>query len=567
MSLREACLAWALNHRGVALHFEWTVVLLAALFVLVALWPALRPGAAAAGRGGRFVFFATLVVFFLVARLPGLLAPQLNPDEGLFTAAAEALLRDGRFWISVDTGSSGLLNVWPLTWPALFGLRPDYSTARLTGLVALLSSLALLYGAFRAWFGEAVARIALVPVVLVLAWVQHPHLLHYGSEHIPALLTALAVYGLAQVQTQPRPPAWACWLQGLAVGAMPLVKMQGVPIAAALALLMLATLWSVRRTEPRHFWQAAFAWLVGAGTAPLLVGLHLLATGAWPLFVQSYLQLNLVHYAGMSITQPPTGRPSSVRYLLWSPHLRLLVLIVGGWALMAALACFQRKPANRDVGRIAGALLVCAAAAFAVIKPGTQFVHYLLLFVVPLGLLGGALLHVVLGDRPDLSRWTARIALLILLISPIPTVKSLTSTANPFLAQAPVYARDFHSPLVSRLRELAPPGSLMTVWGWSPDLYVQSGLVQATRFGFCSWLVEPNPWRDGLRAQFLQELQQNRPLLFVDAMAPEQFYFPLSTPVADRVHERFPALVDLLARDYELVDTVAGARIYRRRAP
>jgi hypothetical protein len=91
------------------------------------------------------IFITSLVTFILAARWPGFLPPMLNPDEALFTAGAIKLLKDPVFWRAVDTGSSGPLNVYPLTLPAFFGFRIEYASSRVIGLIMIIAAIVCLY--------------------------------------------------------------------------------------------------------------------------------------------------------------------------------------------------------------------------------------------------------------------------------------------------------------------------------------------------------------------------------------------------------------------------------------
>jgi hypothetical protein len=80
-------------------------------------------------RGFILVSLAVLVVL----RAPTFFfnAP-LNPDEAEFVANAIKFRGDMNTWLSVDTGSSGPVNSFPLMWPFLFGADTGFAVARIT---------------------------------------------------------------------------------------------------------------------------------------------------------------------------------------------------------------------------------------------------------------------------------------------------------------------------------------------------------------------------------------------------------------------------------------------------
>ena len=105
----------------------------------------------------------------------------------------------------------------------------------------------------------------------------------------------------------------------------------------------------------------------------------------------------------------------------------------------------------------------------------------------------------------------------------------------------------------------------MTVWGWSPELYVETGLTQATRYGNTFWQAERSELQQQFMDQFVRELETSRPTVFVDAMSPAMFYYWTVARIerASRRHEAYPVLAAVIAREYELTREVSGVRIYR----
>jgi hypothetical protein len=121
------------------------------------------------------IFAVSIVAFILAARWPGFLPPVLNPDEAQFTAGAMKLLKDPIFWRAVDGGSTRPLNVYPLTLPAFLGLRIEYASVRVIGLIFMVTAIICVYYAF--------SRLATIPVVTTVALMTFFDYVHYSSEH------------------------------------------------------------------------------------------------------------------------------------------------------------------------------------------------------------------------------------------------------------------------------------------------------------------------------------------------------------------------------------------------
>jgi hypothetical protein len=62
---------------------------------------------------------------------------------------------------------------------------------------------------------------------------------------------------------------------------------------------------------------------------------------------------------------------------------------------------------------------------------------------------------------------------------------------------------------------------LLCVWGYNPNYYTETGLVQATRLSTSSALFNDNALRPFFMGSYLEDLKRNRPKVFVDAVEPE----------------------------------------------
>ena len=104
----------------------------------------------------------------------------------------------------------------------------------------------------------------------------------------------------------------------------------------------------------------------------------------------------------------------------------------------------------------------------------------------------------------------------------------------------------------------------MAVWGWAPELFVQTGLRPGTRDPNTHFQIQPSALQGYYRARYLADLSRRRPEFFVDAVAPNRFGYQVR---ALNGFETFPELARLIASEYRLVAEVDGVRIYQRIEP
>ncbi len=118
-------------------------------------------------------------------------------------------------------------------------------------------------------------------------------------------------------------------------------------------------------------------------------------------------------------------------------------------------------------------------------------------------------------------------------------------------------------PVVSGLRKRISRGAIVAVWGWMPEVYVYTGSRMATKDADTYEEITPSPYRGYFRDRFMTSLRARPPLVFVDSVAPGSFHF---TNRAREGFETFPALRDFVAAHYDLVDEIAGIRVFRLRS-
>ena len=241
------------------------------------------------------------------------------------------------------------------------------------------------------------------------------------------------------------------------------------------------------------------------------------------------------------------------------------------WIVLAAIKA--RRPVSQPRERVspwpAYALVWLAAALFTVARPGNLFEHYLLWLVLPLGLLVGIFLTPIvngLAERGSPSKAAGLVCLSGLLLTCLARVEARFENGSHYLRGTDASVRNYRSDVGRALLGLAPAQSQMAVWGWANELNIETGFVQASRYGITVWQIEPNPRREAFIAEFVKDIQASRPALFVDAMSAHRFYFQFITDRESRRHDHTPAVAKLVSEDYEFLSELRGVRIYRRRA-
>jgi hypothetical protein len=508
-------------------------------------------------KGPDWTWGLVVLALLVAGRWPSLFAAQeFNSDESQLLAGAHALTADPVFWRSVDGGTAGPLDflaLWPAGW--LLGWT-GYIPARLTALALLALTLILTHQCLARVLGRRLARLTGLAAVCFEALTLAPDFLHYSTELLPITLLAVAAYAATRRGLASGNPWWN-GLGGLMLGAVPLAKLQVVPLAAGMGLYWL---WAEGRAQGpqtrRHR-----TLLVGGALLPAAVCAgQLTCTGEWVSFINSYWRFNL-NYAATGSIAPGALLLETLNNSLWWDS--LLHLWLPGSFVWLGLMFRLRPVADRALRTFTW--LATAAGLISlgsILGPGRPFLHYWQLSVVPTSLLLGVLAARLAATSGPTWR-KASLWLVALGAAGVTGLMVQHRARNPnhFVGRLAGFQQHSRSLLAAHVAAQARPGESIAIWGWSNYVYVETGLRQATRDAHVGSLLEAGPLQAYFRARYLADLRQARPQLFLDTIGPASLHYA----APDQAHDRnFPELAALIRENYVLVEAVAGARIYRR---
>ena len=349
-------------------------------------------------------------------------------------------------------------------------------------LLLITATAAVLYRTLQILAEARTARIALLPLLALLGLGNLGWSMQYCSEHWINLLVASMLYCLVRLFRRIGRDGVNLAGLGLSFGLMPLVKWQGVPMAALAAACAAAivTQRCVRERAGPAGWIGALLPLAALGLAPLLGWcLILWLHGSLEYFLQTYV----VALFGQATSRFSTTLAQRVMDLPgWSlrsgSNERWFVLSTSlFWIPAAALVCLRRRP-RRFPLELALAGLYFATSVYAVIQPGGTFLHYLNLLLLPYAVLSMlAFLWVTSGTARPALALSGYLVLGLLL----PGIVYLRGNSLILMTQQFQPLTDAHP--IDVLRSLHVAGSPMIQWGWLYEYYVDTVMTWGTRTG------------------------------------------------------------------------------------
>jgi hypothetical protein len=575
---------WLLDNLTKLEHPQEFYRLFATIFFVIFLFFSLMPFLLAKARENNLkrlllsdaIFTLFLSLFILAARWPGLLAPVLNPDEALFTSGAMKLMKDPVFWRSLETGSSGPLNIYPLMLPALFGFRLEYAASRVIGLLLITLSVICLYYALRYLYGKAIARLSAMPVAACVALMIHPDYIHYTGEHVSIAILSIALLMLCKYYVNGSSSVkWPVFWFGFTAGLVPYAKLQAMPVAFILSCIFLHIIWIKQKAKERVS-RSFFILLGGALVFSGFVLLYLVIFSLQEVFWRSYIQESLFYLNTNS------SKSLFDKFLIYLPYARwikdtssffMVAIIISIFGLPFLFLRRKQAPLNKRQEDtfvfVYYSLAFLIVSIYSTIAPGRGFGHHLLFLIIPSGFLIGVFLaepYKILQAQESIRR-NFKLSLAAAVIVAIITGSctefySIIRKGNIFIAYRKYFAANYPDPIAKAILKHAPTGGSLLVWGWAPELYVDTGLIQATKSGNLFYEIEPNPRQPYFLKEFSGLFMNSKPDIFVDAVAPGMFFF----------HDRktggfdaFPEVAGIVNKYYTLADEVQGVRIFVRK--
>ncbi len=508
-------------------------------------------------------FFMGLLAFtILLLRIPYFSQLECNVDESQWIAGALTLSKDPRYWYSLDGTTNGPLVVFPLLLIKAFGGSINYGTVKLFHIVVWILSLLLTYQSLKWLFDRFIAGAAVLPIAACMATFSTRDFIAYNSETFPVLLLSAGTFLTARLLQQNKRYTYSLVvLLGCVLGWVPYSKLQAVPTALALAAFCLVVL--------LRDWRRLLLF-VGSGILPsVLVFGYLQMMGLFDDFFTSYIVNNLL-YAKQGLNTNLTFTEKIFRFLNVFLHgatdinLFFLFQICGILFSLTGLLLLRKHISKPMFPPIILGLLLVISNLYSAIQPGTGFLHYLLLLILPFGLLNGILVGTVhqAASRLPVTKFYMLSGLLFEMLGYTTIAVLINNPVPPVFGDEAAYNHNrgkLKSDVARKVLQYANPGDKLAIWGWSNLYYAETGLPQGCRDPLIYYQVTPTPSQSYYLSRYVADLQKNKPTFFLDTVAPHEFFF---TDRAAYGHDKFAVIKEVIDKNYCLLEEINGVRIY-----
>ena len=513
-------------------------------------------------------FIIFIIIGILILRAPIFILFELNPDESQWMVGAATLIKDPRFWLSVDGTTSGPLVIVPLCIIYFFGSSINYATVRLFGLlVCIIPSIFFSYATFVRLFGDRIARIIILPFALFMALVSNNDFVAYNSEYMPLLLMSISIYIYSRIYISERIGPSHLILIGFFLGCIPYAKLQAVPIALTIAFFTYLRIIILYRNNIKSAVKLSVILTVGGFLPSIFTLVYLLYTGIFKVFWQSYILMTLAY--------PEYYNPQSNIFERFLMLPRLIIksestIYFGYLSSTVVIFFFFIYKFNISLlinswESILFSISVFLASYFSIIFSGSSYDHYLLLFVSPALLLSGILMGKFYCAPQNiklsfLKKFLLITASLVLLVS---SFYNISLGSNGIRKRCSILRYNNKKKLViCKINEFAQPNDKMAVWGWINHYYIQTGLIQGTREPHTRHQIGYTKYQKHFLDRYVYDLKENKPKVFLDVVSKASLMFKNKNEFS---HKNFPKIREIIDNNYVFISEIDEIEIYIRK--
>jgi hypothetical protein len=500
------------------------------------------------------LFISSLVILIAV-RWQYQIPSELDVDTSTWISSAISTAHsDHPLWTLLNFSDSRPLAVLPLAIVEMAGIKVDWALADGIGVMLWVVTLVFVFLIFKNWFSSAKSLLFTAPLLLFQTTHLWPGFMTYNSEHFCILMLTVSFWAVVKIQERVY-PAWVYLLLGFWLGLLPFAKFQIIPMGLVLALFVGFFLIKA------NLWIRLSFFSIGGFLPVLLANWYYYHYDHIETFWNDYFW-NYYYYSFTTV-HSKLGisyrfSPLTMGRVLFQPVATRVFWIVQIGLITIGIVSFLRKHSLRvavPTSVIWLSIVFALVSFYAILQAGNLFDHYLLLLFVP-SVLVASFCSLYLSSKTFRVIWT--IGVLAIASEGVRNVIQFPIGVIPKLPESDAEIR-------KAIQAYIHPNDKMTIWGYADRFFVYEHLPAGNRLPHSYWIYTESPLQTYRQREFISDLEQNKPALFMDAMVANAstIYLPENDNYR---HDCFPMIAKYIREHYTLVKEVNGVRFYRRKA-
>ncbi|GGM83464.1 hypothetical protein GCM10010967_14020 [Dyadobacter beijingensis] len=525
------------------------------IFFLSSLWVyrgyIQNPDRKLSGQNAALGLVAMLLMVWAV-RLPFLREREHDIDTSTWLSAVIAINHyPDKLWTLLNYTDARPLTVFPLLAGSWVGMPVGYGSAEIIGLVLWTGTVLLLFQICKLVGGRSLGLVVTWSLAVFLATICHIFAA-YNSEHssifmVTAGVTLFFLYIYRRWTSRAVAVA-----TGILLGSLIYAKFQNAPMGLLTGAFLLFSM------AGRKDWANAGALLLGCLLPTLFVNVFYGLRGKVDVFWNNYFWNYFYYSFTTQFSSMPIAERFSpgrvIRFIFYATSSGIYVFTLS--ALAVALPVITFKKWRSGVGEqgiaLAFSFLLLLLSIYAVLQSGNNFEHYKLFLFVPLLIFNAFFLA---RSQPVVRKFAIGFLLLGGVLQTAVNLRYLDRD----VAYDPRTETD--RKVVGHIQKHSRASDPVVVWGWRDGLLVSSQRPMGYRDVHTFHFSMKSPLIPNWTEDFLEDMEENKPKIFVEAMIRNysergDLFLP---------HDKVPVVREYVRKHYRLVSELDGVKIFHRK--
>lgn len=495
---------------------------------------------------------AGMLLMICVMRFPYLRDREYDIDTSTWLSAVIAVNHyPDKLWTLLNYTDARPLTVLPLVVGSRAGMPVSYSSAEIIGLLLWMGTTWLLYQICKLFAGRKTSLILTWSLAVFLATICHIFAA-YNSEHMSILMVTAGVALFFLYVYRRWDNALVAAVTGVLLGSLVYAKFQNAPMGLLTGAFLLIAM------AGRRDWRNMLVLFAGCLLPTVFVNVYYGALGKLDVFWNNYFW-NYYYY---SFTTQFSSMPMAERFNPWrivpfifyATSSGIYLLVLASMAVVLPVLAFEKwKTEVKSKGILfLFSLLLLILSIYAVLQSGNNFEHYKLFLFVPLLIFNGLFISV---SRPVVQKLAVAFLLLGCVVQTAVNLKYLDQD----LSYDPRVEVD--KKIVKHIVTHSSPEDPIVVWGWRDGLHVSAQRAMGYRDVHTFHFSMNSPLISDWTEDFLEDMEDNKPKIFVEAMIRDYSerghqFLP---------HDKVPVVREYVREHYQFITELNGVRIFHRR--
>ncbi|MCF0071189.1 hypothetical protein LZD49_11975 [Dyadobacter sp. CY261] len=498
------------------------------------------------------MIIAIILLMVWLVRLPFLREKEYDIDTSTWLSAVIAINHyPDKLWTLLNYTDARPLTVFPLLAGSWVGMPVNYSSAEIIGLLLWTGTVLLLYQICKMFAGRNLSLVVTSSLAFFLATFCHIFAA-YNSEHSSIFLVTagVALFFLYVYRRWTSPVVAAS--TGILLGSLIYAKFQNAPMGLLTGAFLLLSM--ARRKD----WRNMAALFLGCLLPTVLVNVFYGLRGKVDVFWNNYFW-NYFYY---SFTTQFSSMPMAerfnpvriIRFFFYATSSGIYALTLFALAIALPLLSFKkwRFEVTNNWLPFLFSFLLLLLSIYAVLQSGNNFEHYKLFLFVPLLIFNALFLSIA---EPSIRKYAVGFLLLGSVLQTAVSLKYL----NPDIA----YDRrsETDRKVVGHIMRHSRSTDPVVVWGWRDGLLVSSQRPMGYRDVHTFHFSMKSPLIPNWTEDFLEDMEENKPKIFVEAMIRDysergHLFLP---------HDKVPVVREYVRKHYRFIRDMDGVKIFHRK--